>query len=157
MNLQRAGRLIAAFVIPQLAGFLGALFTAPAISPWYAGLEKPWFVPPSWVFAPAWTALFLLMGLSLFLVWERKGSIRPDRDYLPFWVQLGLNVMWSALFFGLRSPFLGLLEIAVLWVAIVINMAVFWRVRKVSGYLLVPYMIWVSFALVLNLYVWILN
>jgi tryptophan-rich sensory protein len=97
------------------------------------------------------------MGLALFLVWEKKGSLRLDRDYVPFWVQLGLNVLWSALFFGLQSPFLGLVEIAFLWVAILVNIASFYRVRKEAGYLLVPYIAWVSFAAVLNLNVWLLN
>ncbi len=156
MDIQRARRLIAALVIPQLAGFLGALFTAPAIPSWYAGLNKPWFVPPSWLFAPVWTALFLLMGLSLFLVWE-KGDKGFRLAVSVFGVQLVLNIMWSAVFFGLRSPFLGLLEIAALWVAIAVNIAVFWRIRKASGYLLVPYIIWVSLAALLNYNIWILN
>lgn len=149
-------RLAVSLAIPQMAGFLGALFTTPNIRGWYAGLEKPWFVPPSWVFAPAWTTLFLLMGLALFLVWERKGSLGL-RGYLPFWTQLGLNVAWSGLFFGLRSPLLGLVEIGLLWVAILVNIVVFWRVRKASGLLLVPYIAWVSFAAALNYNVWILN
>jgi benzodiazapine receptor len=156
MDVQRLKRLAVSLAIPQMAGFLGALFTTPNIRGWYAGLEKPWFVPPSWVFAPAWTTLFLLMGLALFLVWERKGSLGL-RGYLPFWTQLGLNVAWSGLFFGLRSPLLGLVEIGLLWVAILVNIVVFWRVRKASGLLLVPYIAWVSFAAALNYNVWILN
>jgi tryptophan-rich sensory protein len=157
MDIQRAKRLVISLIIPQLAGLVGSLFTAPNIAGWYAGLNKPWFVPPNWLFAPAWTTLFILMGLAIFLVWENKGSLSLRGDYLPFWVQLGLNVLWSVLFFGMRSPLLGLGEIGILWVAILWNIIVFWRVRKASGYLLVPYLGWVSFASLLNLYVWLLN
>jgi benzodiazapine receptor len=157
MDIQRAKRLVISLAIPQLAGFLGALFTAPAIPSWYAGLNKPWFVPPNWLFAPAWTTLFLLMGLALFLVWEKKGSMKLDSDYLPFWIQLGLNVLWSVLFFGMQNPLLGLAEIAVLWAAILVNIVVFRRISKNAGYLLVPYLGWVSFASALNYYVWALN
>lgn len=157
MNIQRLKRLFVSLAIPQLAGFSGAIFTTPNIPGWYAGLIKPWFVPPNWLFAPAWTTLFVLMGLALFLVWEKKGSLSLKGDYLPFWVQLGLNVLWSVLFFGMRSPLLGVIEIAFLWVAIAVNMFVFYRARKASGYLLMPYIAWVSFAAVLNFYVWILN
>jgi benzodiazapine receptor len=157
MSIQRAGRLIIALIIPQLAGLAGSVFTAPAVQSWYAGLNRPWFVPPNWVFAPAWTTLFLLMGLALFLVWEKKGGLGLKGDYLPFWVQLGLNILWSALFFGMRSPLLGLVEIAFLWVAIAVNIVVFWRVRRAAGWLLVPYIVWVSFAAVLNYNVWLLN
>jgi tryptophan-rich sensory protein len=157
MDTQRAKRLVISLIIPQLAGLIGSLFTTTNIPGWYAGLNKPWFVPPNWLFAPAWTTLFILMGIALFLAWERKGSLSLRGDYLPFWVQLGLNVLWSALFFGLRTPLLGLAEIGILWVAILWNIIVFWRVRRASGYLLVPYLGWVSFASVLNLYVWLLN
>jgi benzodiazapine receptor len=157
MDIQRLKRLAVSLAMPQLAGIAGSVFTVPAIPSWYAGLNKPWFVPPSWLFAPAWTTLFLLMGLALFLVWERKESLGLKGDYLPFWVQLGLNMAWSGLFFGLRSPLLGLVEIALLWAAIAVNIMVFWRVRKAAGWLLVPYIAWVSFAAVLNYNVWLLN
>ena len=157
MDIQRIKRLVISLIIPQLAGVIGSVFTAPNIQGWYAGLNKPWFVPPNWLFAPAWTTLFILMGLALFLVWERGWANIRGRPGQAFGVQLVLNVLWSVLFFGLRSPLLGLIGIAVLWVAIAYNIRVFWRVRKASGYLLVPYIAWVSFAALLNLWIFLLN
>ncbi len=157
MDVRRLKRLVVSLAIPQAAGIAGSVFTVPSIQGWYAGLVKPWFVPPNWLFGPAWTALYLLMGLALFLVWEKKGSISLRGDYLPFWVQLGLNALWSLLFFGLRNPLLGFAELLFLWGAIAVNIMVFWRARRGAGLLLVPYLGWVSFAGLLNLYVWLLN
>ncbi len=108
-------RLIVAIALCQMAGIVGSLFTAPAIPVWYAGLRKPDISPPNWVFAPVWTALYLLMGISLFLVWNvglDEGSVR--RSIVLFGVQLAMNAIWSYLFFGLRSPLLGLVWIVAL-------------------------------------------
>lgn len=148
-------KLLVSLAIPQLAGFLGALFTTPAIPAWYAGLNKPWFVPPNWLFAPAWTTLFLLMGLAFYLVWDRGVDFKAARNV--FGIQLGLNILWSVMFFGLRSPLLGFLEIMVLWAAIALNILVFYRIDRRAGYLLVPYIAWVTFAAALNLWVFLLN
>lgn len=157
MDSQRAKRLLVSIVVTQLAGIIGSVFTAPAIPGWYATLNKPGFVPPNWVFAPAWTALFLLMGISLFLVWERRGDGGFGLALSVFGVQLFLNVVWSLLFFGLQNPLLAFIEIIVLWTAILLNMAVFYRISRRAALLLLPYLIWVSFAAFLNYNIWMLN
>ncbi len=140
-----------------LAGFVGSLFTVDSISSWYVFLNKPFFTPPSWVFAPVWTALYILMGLSLFFV-LRKGFIWKVKIASGlFFVQLFLNFLWSILFFGLKNPFLALIEIIFLWTAILFTLFFFYRIEKKSAYLLIPYFLWVSFASLLNYFIWILN
>ena len=107
-------RLVFSIVVCQLAGFVGSFFTAPAITSWYSGIEKPFFNPPNWVFAPVWTALFLLMGVSLYLVWSKGLESKESKLAVSvFFVQLALNVLWSFLFFGLRNPFLAFVEITI--------------------------------------------
>lgn len=149
------GKLIVAIAIPQIAGGIGAIFTTPKIQTWYSGLNKPFFSPPNWVFAPVWSILFLLMGISLFLVWNKKKL--SDKVFNSFWIQLGLNVLWSVIFFGLENPGLALLEIVLLWIFIKKNINSFYKVNKRSGRLLVLYLVWVSFASLLNAAVWWIN
>lgn len=151
-------RLIVSIALTLCAGLVGSVFTAPQIPGWYAGLAKSPLNPPSWVFGPVWTVLFILMGISLFLVW-REGIERPDvrAALLVFGVQLVLNVLWSALFFGLQSPFLAFLEIIVLWCAILATIVLSARVSTAAAWLLVPYLLWVSFAAYLTWAVWTLN
>ncbi|MEM2988581.1 MAG: TspO/MBR family protein [Candidatus Bathyarchaeia archaeon] len=151
-------RLIAAIALCQMAGVVGSLFTAPAIPTWYAGLRKPDMAPPNWVFAPVWTALYLLMGASLFLVWNAGLDKRPvRRSIILFGIQLAMNAIWSYLFFGLRSPLLGLVWIAALWVSIALTIASFSKVSRAAASLLIPYLIWVTFASYLNYQILILN
>lgn len=154
-------KLLVALVVPQLAGLLGSLFTTSNIPTWYAGLVKPSFNPPSWVFGPVWTILFILMGVSLYLVWTRvphfwqPGKKKERRLALTvFGAQLALNSLWSILFFGLQSPGAALVEIVVLWAAILVNIILFYRAYKPAGLLLVPYILWVSFAAFLNYSIW---
>lgn len=156
--VRRFVRLVLAVLVCELAGLVGSVFTAPAIGSWYAGLEKPLFNPPNWVFAPVWTLLFLLMGVALYLVWG-KGLERSEvrLAVVVFGFQLFLNVLWSFLFFGLRNPFLAFLEIVLLWAAILVTTVLFYRVSRNAGLLLVPYLLWVSFAAFLNYNVWLLN
>jgi tryptophan-rich sensory protein len=152
------GRFAVSIVLCQLAGFIGSLFTSPAIPTWYAALEKPSFNPPNWLFAPVWTVLFLLMGISLYLVWRKSSDGHSTKTALAFFaLQLTLNVLWSMLFFGLRSPLAGLMEIIVLWTAILLTLITFYRISKPAGLLLIPYILWVSFAAVLNYHLWRLN
>lgn len=152
------GKLVAALIITQLAGVIGSVFTFSAIPVWYASLEKPWFTPPSWVFAPVWTTLYLLMGIALYLVWAR-GLDHPGVTSAigAFSIQLVLNVLWSYLFFGLQSPLLGLVEILLLWVSIAATIILFYRVSRVAAVLLIPYIVWVTVATFLTYYIWILN
>ena len=151
-------KLIVSLIVCQLAGFVGSLFTTPSIPTWYASLAKPSFTPPNWVFSPVWISLFVLMGISLFLLWE-KTLHYPGVRTAMFWfaVQLGLNMLWSILFFGLKSPFLALIGIIVLWIAIFLTILKSFRVSKLAGMLLIPYLIWVSFAAGLNYSIWTLN
>ncbi|MBN2517805.1 MAG: tryptophan-rich sensory protein [Candidatus Altiarchaeota archaeon] len=158
MKLNKAGKLIVAILVSEMAGIIGSVFTTPAIPTWYATLEKPFFNPPSWVFAPVWTTLFVLMGIAAYLVWEKGFEKKEVRKALSiFGVQLVLNTMWSILFFGAQSPLLAFIEIIILWFAILLTIVKFWRISKNAGLLLIPYIAWVSFASVLNLSIWLLN
>ena len=140
------------------AGGIGSVFTTPAIPTWYASLQKPPFTPPSWLFGPAWTALYVLMGVAAFLVWRRGLAGREVRIALiVFLVQLILNAVWSPVFFGLQSPLSGLVIIAALWIAILLTIVRFWRISTAAGALLIPYIGWVSFATALNAAIWVLN
>ncbi len=151
-------KLAISLALPLLAGFIGSYFTTPAIPEWYAGLEKPAINPPSWVFAPAWTTLYVLMGVAFFLVWKKKDEIKDFFALvLVFIVQLFLNATWSFFFFGIRSPELAGVNILLLLVAIFLMMILFFRVNKVSGYLLLPYFLWTVFATYLNFQIIILN
>lgn len=151
-------KLILCLIICQLAGFVGSLFTSPSISSWYAYLNKPYFNPPNWVFSPVWISLFVIMGISLFLVWQ-KTLRSPEVRVALLWfaVQLVLNMLWSIIFFGLKSPLFAFVEIIFLWIAILITIIKFFRVSGLAGVLLISYILWVSFAAVLNFSIWNLN
>ncbi len=150
-------KLVASVFLCQIAGFLGSLFTSPAIPTWYATLSKPFFTPPNSIFSPVWISLFILMGISLFFVWRRTDHPKFKIGFIFFFVQLFLNILWSIFFFGLRSPLLGLIDIVFLWMAILFTIFHFLKVSKFSGVLLLPYLVWVSFAALLNFSLWILN
>lgn len=151
-------KLVMSIVICQLAGVIGSVFTTPAIPTWYATLKKPSFTPPNWVFSPVWITLFVLMGIAMFIVWSKGLSDEGVKIALSiFGVQLILNVLWSVMFFGLRSPLAGLIDIAVLWIAILVTILYFLKVSNMAGILLIPYILWVSFAAVLNFSIWRLN
>lgn len=151
-------KLIVSVVICQLAGLIGSLFTSSSIPNWYATLRKPTFTPPNSVFAPVWTTLFLLMSVSAYLIW-RKGL--QDKNVgiclLIFIFQLVLNLLWSFLFFGLKSPFYSFIEIMILWLAIGFTILKFLKLSRMAGLLLLPYLLWVSFAAILNFNLWKLN
>ncbi len=144
--------------LPLVAGFLGSIFTTPAIEGWYVGLEKPLLNPPAWVFAPVWTILYLMMGLALFLVWQQGiKNARVRTGLLVFGIQLVLNVFWSIIFFAWHSPAFAFIELLFLWVSIIWLIYLFYRIRAVAAYLLVPYLLWVTFAGYLNFSIWFLN
>ena len=151
-------KLISAILICEAAGILGSLFTASAIPTWYATLNKPSFNPPNWIFAPVWTMLFVMMGVAAFLVWK-QGVAQPGVKFAlgMFLLQLLFNVLWSVMFFGLRSPLAGLIDIAALWGTLAITIWLFFTHSTVAGILLLPYLAWVSFASVLNFAIWRLN
>lgn len=148
--------LVLFVLVTQMAGIVGGLFTAPAIESWYAGLIKPTLSPPNWIFAPVWTLLYLLMGVAAYLVWKENTKEKNDALFL-FFTQLVLNSLWSILFFALKNPGLALFEIAILWSLILATLVKFLRIKKWAGYLLIPYLAWVSFATYLNFMIWRLN
>jgi tryptophan-rich sensory protein len=158
MKIKNIWKLAFAVGISELAGIIGSVFTSPSIPTWYASLAKPNLAPPNWVFAPVWTTLFALMGVALFMVW-REGTVHKKVKIAiyAFSAQLFLNVLWSAIFFGLRLPGVSFAEIIFLWVAILITAVLFRRVSKVAAWLLVPYLLWVGFASYLNLMIALLN
>jgi len=151
-------KLIIALVVCQVAGFIGSVVTRPAVSTWYAELNKPRFTPPDWLFAPVWIGLYILMGVAAFLVWRRGLHHQVVKRALVFFgVQLVLNVLWSFLFFGLRSPLAGLIGISILGIAIILTVQSFLQASRTAGLLLIPYFLWVSFATGLNLSIWWMN
>ncbi|MFA5065918.1 MAG: TspO/MBR family protein [Dehalococcoidia bacterium] len=140
------------------AGFIGSLFTRAAIPGWYVLLEKPSFTPPNWLFAPVWFLLYILMGISVFLVWRKGIKVFHVREGLIiFIIQLVLNTLWSYAFFGLKSPLWGLVVIVPLWTAILLTMINFYRVSRTASFLLIPYILWVSYATALNFSIYLLN
>jgi translocator protein len=151
-------KLVTAILFCLIVGSLGSLVTTPGPGSWYSSLAKPFFAPPTWVFAPVWITLFTLMGISLYLVWQ-SGTEKPAvRTALAFFgVQFFLNVIWSFLFFGLKSPLLGLADIVLLWLMIAATIAAFYRVNRTAAYLLVPYIAWVTLATALNGAVYFMN
>ena len=159
MELKNIFKLILAIALCELAGGIGSVFTVSSLSGWYDGLTKPWLNPPSWIFGPVWITLYLLMGIAVFLVWTRLGIAKPRRQgaLLVFAAQLIFNAIWSAIFFGQHNLALALTDVILLWFAILATVLVFGRISKPAAYLLWPYLIWVSFALYLNLTLWLLN
>lgn len=155
MKFERGIKLFASIVICELAGIIGSIFTTPSISGWYAGLTRPFFNPPNWLFGPVWTTLFVLMGIALYLIWV-KGKKTVKARWI-FALQLFLNLMWSILFFYFKMPMLAFFELIVLWAAIVWTMLEFNKFSKTAAWLLLPYILWVSFAGMLNFFLWQLN
>ena len=141
-----------------LAGGIGSLFTVSAIPTWYAGLTKPFFSPPNWLFGPAWTTLYTLMGISVAMIWLKGLKNKKVRDAIVlFGIQLGLNAIWSPVFFGAKNLFVALIIIIFMWIYILKTILAFRKIDKIASYLLYPYIAWVSFASLLNLSVWLLN
>jgi translocator protein len=151
-------RLVIAIALCELAGVIGALFTSPSIPGWYAGLVKPSFNPPNGVFGPVWTTLYALMGIAAWLIYEKglKGA-KVHRALSIFVAQLIVNVLWSIMFFGAHQILGAFVLIVTLWLLIAATMQLFWKVSKAAAALLVPYLIWVSFAAVLNVMLYVLN
>ena len=169
MKINNVFKLILAIVVCEFAGVIGSIFTVPSIATWYVGLTKPALNPPAWIFGPVWTILFALMGTAVFLIWQ-KGSNRKDVKIALglFAGQLALNTLWSIIFFGLHSPAVAFIDIVFLWFAIFATIIAFSKISppshkatvgqgKLAAWLLVPYILWVSFAAYLNYTIWMLN
>ena len=156
MKIENLKLLVFSLILCLGAGAIGSLFTTPAINTWYTTLNKPIFNPPNFIFAPVWTILYILMAISLYFVLISKAKNKTLAVKL-FLSQLILNILWSVLFFGLHNPLLAFLEIIILWISILLTIIYFYKISKNASYLLIPYLLWVSLAGVLNLSIVLLN
>ncbi|MCX5751808.1 MAG: tryptophan-rich sensory protein [Candidatus Saganbacteria bacterium] len=156
--MKKIFELLLSIIVCFTAGAFGSIFTAPNIPIWYANLNKPFFSPPNWLFGPAWTLLYILMGIALYIVWN-KGIEKEEVRFAirVFFMQLVLNALWSYIFFGLHWLLFAYIELLIMWLFIVWTIVRFAKVSKAAAWLLVPYLCWVSFASMLNLSVWWLN
>ncbi|MFH1712887.1 MAG: TspO/MBR family protein [Candidatus Jacksonbacteria bacterium] len=158
MRINNTFKLIITIVVSELAGIVGSIFTAPSIPAWYETLAKPALNPPAWIFGPVWTTLYALMGVAAFLVWHHGFERKKVRTALAiFGGQLVLNTLWSIIFFGLHGPGAAFIEIIVLWLAILWTIFAFYKISRPAAYLLLPYLLWISFASYLNYSIWMLN
>jgi len=158
MKLKSFLKLVAFIGVCELAGAVGSVFTSSSIKTWYVGLVKPALNPPNWIFAPVWIILFALMGVAAFIIFEKGADKKEVKEGLGiFAVQLSLNILWSYLFFGLQSPVTAFIEIIFLWIAIATTIISFSKISKPAAWLMLPYILWVSFAGYLNLVIWLIN
>jgi tryptophan-rich sensory protein len=148
--------LVGFILLCLLVGFTGAFLTAESVRGWYLTINKPTWTPPNYLFAPVWTTLYFMMGSAVWLVWRERHSTIAIPLAL-FFIQLFFNLIWSGLFFTLQSPILGLVDISILWLLITATIVSFWRVKPLAGLLLVPYLLWVSYATALNFAIWQMN
>jgi len=157
-KLKNLGLLIICLVIPLGIGYLGSFLTASSVNDWYTLINKPAFNPPNWLFGPVWTFLYLLMGIALFLVLKNGRENKYFRQaWLSFAAQLFLNLYWSFLFFYIKMPSLAFWAIISLLSMIIVNAYYFYQIKKTAAYLYIPYIAWVSFAGILNYFIWQLN
>lgn len=152
-------KLFLSIIICESAGLIGTIFTFSSINSWYSVLNKPFFTPPNWLFGPVWTTLYLLMGISLYLILQAKTKNKKikSRALQIFFLQLGLNAIWSIVFFGLHAIFLSLIVIILLWFLIFETIRRFAKIKKQVSFLLYPYIVWVSLAVCLNFGIFLLN
>jgi translocator protein len=151
-------KLIISIAVPLMVGAVAGLFTSSGVDGWYANANKPSFNPPNWIFAPVWTTLYILMGIAMYIVWKWEGDKQVKRTALFLYVvQLTLNFAWSFIFFKLQQPGWAFAEIIAMWVMILMTIIWFSKISRTAAWLLVPYLGWVSFASVLNYYIWQLN
>ena len=157
--MQKILRIATVIMTCLAVGYISSIVTRENIPTWYALINKPFFTPPNWVFAPVWTLLYIMMGFAAGSVWNKIDTDETNvkKAFLFFLIQLALNALWSYLFFGLRNPMLASFEIILLWLMIYETYVQFKKIDKVSGYLLLPYLAWVSFATILTFSIWYLN
>lgn len=157
MDSKNIIKLCVALILPLAVGSIAGIFTAQAIPEWYASLNRPSFNPPSGIFGPVWTTLYVLMGISLFLIWKQDPSAKRNSAMVIFFIQLLLNFCWTFLFFYFKEIGLALIEIIILWITILLMIISFYKVKPVAAYINIPYILWVSFATVLNAAYYLLN
>ena len=156
--MQKILKIVLVVVLCVTVGYLSGLVTRESILTWYVTLNKPSFNPPNWVFAPVWTLLYIMMGVAAGMIWTSNSDEQTTKKALGFFaIQLGLNALWSYLFFGLHNPLLALIEIILLWLMIFETYNLFKKIHKTAGFLMLPYVVWVSFATILNASIWWLN
>ena len=160
-NLPTMNRILLFIIclgLPLLVGFGGSYFTDTGEGTWYTSIQKPSWNPPGWVFGPVWTTLYILMGISLFLVWKQPGNSAMKRTAIVvFFIQLALNFAWSFIFFDQHEIGWATVEIAVLWIAILVTIILFSKISRLAACLLVPYLLWVSFASALTYTIYSMN
>ena len=157
MNKSQIFKLLASLALPLGLGAIAGLLTAEAVPEWYATLNRPSFSPPNWLFGPVWTALYILLGISLFLIWKQSESKKRNLAIFVFLLQLALNFGWSFIFFYFNLIGLALIEIILLWISIVIMIVLFYKIKPMAAYINIPYFIWVTFAAILNASYYLLN
>ncbi len=150
-------KLAISLITPNAVGWLGSIFTFSAIPGWYANLNKPPFSPPNWVFGPVWTLLYTLMGVACYLIWIQKNSTAKKQAQALFLIQLILNGIWTPVFFGFKQIEIALGIIILLVIAVLLTIISFYRIKPLAAYLLIPYLLWISFATLLNASIVMLN
>jgi tryptophan-rich sensory protein len=150
-------KFLISILLPLSLGAIAGMFTSQSVPEWYATLNRPSFNPPNWIFGPVWTTLYILMGISFFLIWKKEASKVRNRAILIFLLQLLLNFAWSFIFFYFNMIGLALVEIILLWISIVMMLVVFYKIKPLASYINIPYLLWVTFATVLNAGYYILN
>jgi translocator protein len=157
MNKSNILKLSTSLILPLAIGAIAGIFTSKAIPTWYETLNQPSFNPPNWVFGPVWTTLYFLMGISLFLIWKQNKGKDRNRAILVFMIQLILNFGWSFIFFYFHQLGLALVEILLLWLSIFLMILIFYRIRPLAAFINIPYLLWVTFATILNAAYYFLN
>jgi translocator protein len=150
MNNSEILKLLVSLALPLGVGAIAGMFTSEAVPDWYASLNKPSFSPPNWLFGPVWTMLYILMGISFFLIWKQEASSMRNLAIFAFFVQLALNFAWSFIFFYFKSIGFALAEILLLWMSIILMLFLFYKLKPLAAYMNIPYLLWVSFATLLN-------
>ncbi len=157
MTKSQIFKLFASLVLPLGLGAIAGLFTAEAVPEWYETLNRPSFNPPNWLFGPVWTILYILLGISLFLIWKKSASKERNLAILVFLLQQALNFAWSFIFFYFNMIGFALVEIILLWASIIIMLILFRKIKPIAAYINIPYLIWVTFAAILNAGYYLLN
>ena len=157
MNKTLTLKFLISILLPLSLGAIAGMFTSQSVPEWYATLNRPSFNPPNWIFGPVWTTLYIIMGISFFLIWKQEASKVRNRAILIFLLQLMLNFAWSFIFFYFNMIGLALVEIILLWISIVMMLVVFYKIKPIASYINIPYLLWVTFATVLNASYYILN
>lgn len=157
MKISHIIKLIISILLPLSVGAIAGMFTSQAVPTWYASLNRPFFSPPNWVFGPVWTTLYILLGISFFLIWKEEVTKARDLATKVFLIQMLLNFAWSFIFFYFNLIGVALIEIILLWISIALMIYLFYKIKPFAAYLNIPYLLWVSFAAILNAGYYFLN